>query len=173
MLGYCFVASSPRREKMLTLPRWMKESARTPSSLGSKNQSADEKGPSESEACIGSIQRGNGDHRAPARSLGLRHMSATVPRSGRWPALMSSRLSPESTDLPSSMTSRSVSANRSLCFMSSHSLAARLVLTSVQEPFSLFPRRNTEILPFSIPSRIRASASSRSSNESLPPSSGE
>ncbi len=55
MPGYCLVASSPRREKILTFPRWMKESARTPSSLGSKNQSADEKGPSESEAFIGSI----------------------------------------------------------------------------------------------------------------------
>ena len=173
MLGYCFVASRPRRENMLTLPCWMKVSARTPSSLGSKNQSADEKSPSESEAFIGSIQRGNDAGRVPARSPGRRHISATVRRSGKRPALMSSRLRPESTDLSSSVTSRSVSANRSLCFISSHSLAARLVRTSVQEPFSLCPRRNTEIFPSSIPSRMRASASSRSSNESLPPSSGE
>ena len=151
----------------------MKESARTPSSLGSKNQSADEKGPSESEAFIGSIQRGNGAGRAPPRSPGRRHISATVRRSGRRPALMSSKVSPESTDLCSSMTSRSVSAKRSLCFMSNHSFAARLVRTSVQEPFSLCPRRNTEIFPTAMPCRIRASASSRSPNDSLPPSSGE
>jgi hypothetical protein len=97
--------------------------------------------------------------------------NAASSRCGARSGSMSSRLSPESTDLGCASTSLTC-AKRSRCLMRSHWLPVR-VFTSVKEPFTFSPRRKKLSLPALSSARTRLSASARSVNEYFPPSSGE